>query len=744
GGEIMKMRLASLFAAALAIAAPAAFGQPLLSVNMTEIDVAGGAIYGANPIYGTGTGNPLNGGSGPFGSQITMWALATGTSPQGGFNYTFFVNGLTIGNAITTVPTQAPVPTGTPTPSPFPAYPFPQGVSWTPPQPGTYYLSVQASDGSHVATSLAVEYFATGISVVSPVPNTILPLGSSVVIQAAAAIPDGAVSKVAFYADGKLLGNSSNSPYSIIYTPDPTLPAGTVHFIKAISFLSDGVTQASVTPLQGIISVAAVLPLSKCSIGSPAQTTPPTTIPIPNYIQNASAFIPVTVNASSAYTIQKVELYINGVLYSTATALPYNFEWAPTVGGTYNMTALAYDNKNNVIASTTSTSITLTPAPTTVIVGSLPSVAITAPTSGATLSGGAITAITATATDNNVDVNGNQIAINQVQFYQDGGVVGTAPGVAGVSVYTITFTPVQKVNATTGLAEDSSLTAIATDALGFQGVSPAVTVSVTVGGSSGSTVVGVPPTISLTAPAASSNVVVNSNVTLSASANAPNGNVASVSFLVDSVVLSTATQYPYSVVWAPKNLGFYTVTAQVIDNLGDKTNSAPITVYVVPEPPPTVSVSSPAPGGILTVGTATNITVSATSPTGTIASVQFYENGISIGTVTTQPYSISFTPPSAGIYTLTAIATDNSGEVTTSSSVVVEAAPSTGGVNTTTYFGNYQGLTDWGYFAFIVVDGTSGTYIGVPTVGPTTTVTYLPDIKVSSSGSFSMASRISN
>src|ERR1019366_911092 len=148
GGEIMKMRIASLFAVALAAAAPAAFGQPLLSVNMTEIDVAGGAIYGANPIYGTGTGNPLNGGSGPFGSQITMWALATGTSPEGGFNYTFFVNGLSIGNATTVVPTSAP------STSPNPAYPYPQAVSWTPPQPGTYYLSVQASDGQHTATSL--------------------------------------------------------------------------------------------------------------------------------------------------------------------------------------------------------------------------------------------------------------------------------------------------------------------------------------------------------------------------------------------------------------------------------------------------------------------------------------------------------------------------------------------------------------------------------------------------------------
>jgi hypothetical protein len=733
----MKMaRLASLLAAVLAAAAPAALAQsqqPVLSVNMTEIDLNGFPEFGSNPAWGTfGVFPDVNGGSGPYTDQVTMWALATGTSPASGFTYTFYVNGTVIGSAILTVPTV--LPPGTPPP----AYPYPQAVSWTPPQPGTYYFSVQASDGSHTANSLAVEYFATGISIVSPVANAILPLGSSVVIQAAAAIASGAVSKVAFYADGQLLGYSSNYPYSIIYTPDPTLPAGTVHFIKAQSFDADGVTVAATTPLQGIVSVAPVTPLPRCSIGSPAQTTPPTTIPIPDYIADPNAFIPVTVNASSAGTITKVELYINGVLYGTQNALPYNFEWSPTVGGTFNLTALAYDAKNNVIASTTSTTSTLTPAPTTVIVGSLPSVAITSPNNGSTLSGGSVTAITATATDNNVDASGNPIAISQVQFYQDGGVVGTAPGIAGVSVYTITFTPVQKINSSTGLAEDSSLTAIATDALGFQGVSPAVTVSVTAGGSSGSTIVGTPPTVSLTQPANQANVYVNTNVTLSASANAPNGNVASVSFLVDSVVLDTASKYPYSVTWTPTNLGFYTITAQVIDNLGDKTNSAQITVNVVAPPAPTVSVTSPAPGGILTVGTPVSITANASSPAGTIAQVQFFENGVSIGTVTTSPYSISFTPVSTGLYTLTAVATDNSGLVTSSNSVVVEAAPSTGGVNTTTYFGQYVGLStaDQGYFAMVVADGVSGTYITLPYTG-SSGISFVPDIKVTSAGSLS-------
>ena len=178
----------------------------------------------------------------------------------------------------------------------------------------------------------------------------------------------------------------------------------------------------------------------------------------------------------------------------------------------------------------------------------------------------------------------------------------------------------------------------------------------------------------------------------------------------------------------------------MIDNLGDKANSTPITVYVVAEPPPTVGITAPAAGEIVTVGTPVSITANAASSSGTIAMVQFYENGILIGSSTTPPYTISFTPQSTGIYTLTAIATDSSGEVTDSSTTEIEAAPTSGGVGTVEYFGNYQGITDSGVFALVVNDGTSATYIGIPTAGTQNSVSFVPDMPVNSGGVFSSAS----
>ncbi len=265
---------------------------------------------------------------------------------------------------------------------------------------------------------------------------------------------------------------------------------------------------------------------------------------------------------------------------------PYTFKWQPSVTGLYNLTALAFDSKNNVIASTTSTTPSLTPAPTVVNLVALPAMAITSPANGATLNGGGSATISASATTASLDANGNPVGITQVEFFQDGNLVGTStqPVVnSNGTTYSVTFTAVQKLDPVSGLPVESILTAIATDGLGFSATSPAIDVTVTSGGSGGGAIVGTPPTVNVTNPTAMENVVVNTPVQLSASGTAPNGNIAQIEFLVDNSVLSTATKYPYSVTWTPTNLGTYTVAAQVTDNLGDKVNSPPITVVVVPE-----------------------------------------------------------------------------------------------------------------------------------------------------------------
>ena len=382
----------------------------------------------------------------------------------------------------------------------------------------------------------------------------------------------------------------------------------------------------------------------------------------------------------------------------------------------------------------------MTPAPTVVIVGSLPSVAITSPSDGATIAGaGSGTAtVTVSATDTNVDSNGNPIPIKIVQVFQDQVAVGsaTSPVSPGSNIYSITFTPTQKLDPVTFLPVPSSFTAEATDSLGFSGVSAAISVTVNKGGSSSSTTVGTPPTVTLTAPTDQANVVVGTNVTLSATAAATNtpGNVTKVVFNVDGTAVATVTSYPYNASYKFLNTGSYQLSAQVTDNNGNTANSATVLIYVVNQPPPVVSITSPATGNSVSVSSGVTVTANATSPAGTIASVQFFENNNSIGTAVAPPYTATFTPLSEGLYTLTAIATDSSGETTTSPAVVVEALPTTSGLGTTTYFGQYQGVgTPSGTFAYIVIDGTYGAFIG----HSSSSVSFASGIPVSSSGNFS-------
>ncbi|HKT31129.1 MAG TPA: Ig-like domain-containing protein, partial [Gammaproteobacteria bacterium] len=87
--------------------------------------------------------------------------------------------------------------------------------------------------------------------------------------------------------------------------------------------------------------------------------------------------------------------------------------------------------------------------------------------------------------------------------------------------------------------------------------------------------------------------------------------------------------------------------------------------------PPTVAITNPTPGATLS-GTV-SVTADASDPAG-IANVQFLLDGTNLGSALTQaPYSISWNTSNvaAGTYTLTAMATDNSGLSSQSSPVTV-------------------------------------------------------------------------
>ena len=111
----------------------------------------------------------------------------------------------------------------------------------------------------------------------------------------------------------------------------------------------------------------------------------------------------------------------------------------------------------------------------------------------------------------------------------------------------------------------------------------------------------------------------------------------------------------------------------VVRNLaGNATSStAALTVHPGGGEPPTISITAPADGANLTMGTSTSLAAVATDPDGTIASVRFFASGVDLGVDATSPYGTNWTPPGPGTYSLTAVATDNSGNQTTSTAIRV-------------------------------------------------------------------------
>ena len=98
------------------------------------------------------------------------------------------------------------------------------------------------------------------------------------------------------------------------------------------------------------------------------------------------------------------------------------------------------------------------------------------------------------------------------------------------------------------------------------------------------------------------------------------------------------------------------------------------------ESAPTVAITSPSGGASATEGTALNFQASASASTGSIAKVDYYLNGVKLGTSTTSgTWDFSWTPTTYGDLTFEAIAVDTAGVATISSPVTVSVAFGSGG-----------------------------------------------------------------
>jgi len=91
--------------------------------------------------------------------------------------------------------------------------------------------------------------------------------------------------------------------------------------------------------------------------------------------------------------------------------------------------------------------------------------------------------------------------------------------------------------------------------------------------------------------------------------------------------------------------------------------------------PPTVAITSPLNNSTFTQGRPMTLTAVAADFDGVVTKVDYFAGETMIGSVNTAPYTLVWSP-AAGIYSITARATDNGGAVSTSNPINVTIAPS--------------------------------------------------------------------
>ena len=503
----------------------------------------------------------------------------------------------------------------------------PYTIVWNNVAVGSYALTAKAYDNKNgTATSSAIDISVTGnlpptVSLTAPANGAVFLAGATVTLTAAAADPDGSIARVEFYDGATLLGAGATAPFSFAWT---NAAVGN-HALTA-----KAVDNAGASAQSAIVNMV---------VGQPPLVV--VTDPISCSAVDAAANVALEADAvSPTGSIALVEFFDGGSLIGSAAKFPYRYTLQNASVGTHTITARATDNRG-VAATSRAVLVTVRSS------DQPPSVAITSPTEGATFAAATGVPMSANASDPDGTVA-------SVSFWLDNG--GNLS-----QLRTLNSAPYSFV--ATGLAAGSyTLTAIAEDDRGVRMTSAPVHFSIATNQ---------PPTVSLTAPMNGATYAAPATLNLAASASDSDGSVAKVEFFAGAALIGSVTAPPYGVTWSNVEAGAYALTAKATDNFGGVSTSTVVSVTVSANAAPTVSIAAPASGGTYFAPANLSIAANAADADGSVARVDFYANGVSIGSATAAPYNVLWTGVAAGAYAISAIATDNGGAQTSSGPVSI-------------------------------------------------------------------------
>ena len=485
--------------------------------------------------------------------------------------------------------------------------------------PGSYSLTAVAEDNAGARTTTgAVTVTVTNappvVAVTAPANGQNFRVGDVVTINAAATDSDGSINRVQFYSGATLLGQRTIAPYTLTWTP----PTGSFTLTAVAEDNFGATTTSSAVAINVSANSPPVISLLAPSNGD--------TIPLPNPVNFAATA------SDPDGSITKVEFHQNGVKVGEVASPPFTFTWAATPGS-YSLTAVAQDNNN---ARTTSSAVNVT------VTNQSPVITLNSPANGASFTLPDNVTITATASD-------TDSAITRVEFYAG----NTLLHQDSVAPYGYAWNPPPGSHV---------VTAVAVDEHGAETTSAAAAI----------TVVNPPPTVAITSPTNGATVNLPGPVSIAADATDADGSVAKVEFYVGATKLGEDTSAPFAWPWTPIT-GSYTLTCVAQDDRGARTSSAPVAL-AIDNPnnlPPAVAVANPSNGQTLPANTPVNISATTSDTDGIISKVEFFAGTNKISEDTSAPFTATWPGATAGSYSLTAVATDNDGGITTSALVTI-------------------------------------------------------------------------